>query len=91
MEIRHNGGRRHICSVSETDDKFGPYGALDLVDDVRDTRICTLAWGAASEPGERNSLTLRNQDPKYQVDVGTWNEHGVMGEVTVTVHEKVVE
>ena len=88
MGIRHNGGRRHICSVSETNSKFGPRGAIDLVDDVRDTRICTLAWGATMEPGEQNTLILRNQDPSYQVDIGNWNDHGVMGEVPVTVYER---
>lgn len=87
MGIRHNGGRRHICSVSETDSMSGPYGAVDLVDDVRDTRICTLAWHATMKPGERNTLALRNQSPRYQVDIGSWTDHGVMGEVPVTVYE----
>jgi hypothetical protein len=87
MSIRHNGGSREICSICEPGSMLGPSGAIDLVDDVRDTRICTLTWHATLKPGEHNSFLIRNQDPKYRVDIGKWNESGPIGEVPVSVSE----
>ncbi|THC88138.1 hypothetical protein EYZ11_012417 [Aspergillus tanneri] len=88
MSIRHNGGKRNICSCGETGSMSGPQGAIDLVDDVRDARICTLAWHASMEPGRRNSFTMHNQNPRYKVDIGNWNESGTMGDIPVTIGEK---
>jgi hypothetical protein len=65
----------------------GPQGSIDLVDDYRDVRICTLSWEATMQPGRRNSFVLRNLDPRYHVDVGKWNDSGVMGNVPVAVDE----
>lgn len=87
MSIRHNGGSREICSISEPGSMLGPSGAVDLVDDVRDTRICTLAWRATMKPGEQNSFLIRNHNPKYRVDIGKWNESGTIGDVPVSIGE----
>lgn len=65
----------------------GPQGSIDLVDDYRDVRICTLSWEATMQPGRRNSFVLRNLDSRYHVDVGEWNDSGVMGNVPVAVDE----
>jgi hypothetical protein len=88
MSIRHNGGSREICSISEPGSMLGPSGAVDLVDDVRDTRICTLTWRATMKPGEHNSFLIRNHNPNYRVDIGKWNESGTIGEVPVSIGEK---
>ncbi|KAF9883232.1 hypothetical protein FE257_003826 [Aspergillus nanangensis] len=87
MSIRHNGGRRDICSCSEPGAISGPQGAIDLVDDMTDARICTLTWSASLGPGTSNVFTMRNQNPGYKVEIGTWNESGPMGDVPVTISE----
>ncbi|QKX57673.1 uncharacterized protein TRUGW13939_04791 [Talaromyces rugulosus] len=85
--IRHNNGIRHICACGENGSISGPQGSFDLVDDLRDVRICTLTWAATMEPGRRNSFVARNVDPRYNVDVGKWNDSGIMGDVPVAVDE----
>ncbi|KAJ5682067.1 uncharacterized protein N7477_002007, partial [Penicillium maclennaniae] len=87
MSIRHNGGSREICSISEPGSMLGPSGAVDLVDDVRDVRICTLAWRATMKPGEHNSFLIRDHNPKYRVDIGEWNKSGTIGDVPVSIGE----
>lgn len=87
MSIRHGGGCREICSMSEPGSMLGPFGAIDLVDDVRDTRICTLTWRATTQPGEQNSILIRNHNPKYRVDIGKWKEFGTVGDVPVSIGE----
>lgn len=81
MVIRHNGGRRSICSMD------GSEGSVDLVDDVKDTKICSLAWRTSTRPGERNDFQKLNHDERYMVEIGDWNKSGTMGAVPVTVKE----
>ncbi|KAE8148752.1 aegerolysin type hemolysin [Aspergillus avenaceus] len=85
MAIRHNGGMRNVYSCGELGSMSGPQGTIDLIQDVSDERICTLAWSASMEPGSPNIFLTRNHNPKYKVEVGNWNEAGTMGEVPVTV------
>ncbi|KAH8690223.1 Asp hemolysin-like protein [Talaromyces proteolyticus] len=85
--VRHNGGRRSICSCGEAGSMSGTQGSLDLVDDVRDTKICTLTWRASMEPGKQNAFLTSNLNPRYQVDIGKWNRSGIMGEVPVSILE----
>jgi hypothetical protein len=40
------------------------------------------------EPGKRNMFMLRDQDPRYNVDIGKWNESGIMGKVPVTIRDE---
>lgn len=87
MSIRHNGGRRHVYSSGETGAMSGPQGMFDLTDPVTGARICTLAWSGFLEPGKRNMLMMRNHDERYDVEIGKWNEFGIMGEIPVTVRE----
>ncbi|PLN82181.1 Asp hemolysin-like protein [Aspergillus taichungensis] len=87
MSIRHNGGKRHVCSSGDIGSTTGPRGRIDLVDDVSDNRICTLAWSAFMEPGRPNQFMMRNHDPNYEVDIGDFNEFGTMGVVPVSVRE----
>ncbi|KAF7161075.1 hypothetical protein CNMCM5623_006752 [Aspergillus felis] len=88
MVIRHNGGLRHICSCGEEQGFKGLEGTIDLFDDVKDAKICTLAWNASMGPGKKNKFEMRNQDPRYNINIGNWNESGVMGTVPVTITEK---
>lgn len=80
--IRHNGGVRTVCSM------YGSQGSIDLVDDVKDTRICSLAWRASMEPGEPNEFKELNHNSKYTVEIGKWNETGTMGAIPVTIKEQ---
>ncbi|CAG7938072.1 unnamed protein product [Penicillium nalgiovense] len=82
MVIRHNGGIRSVCSMD------GSRGSIDLVDDVRDAKICNLTWRASPEGGERNEIEKLNQDTRYMVDIGSWNESGTVGSVLVTVKDQ---
>ncbi|KAE8349185.1 aegerolysin type hemolysin [Aspergillus coremiiformis] len=88
MIIRHNGGIRDVCSCGETDSMSGTQGTLDLYDDVKDTRICTLAWSAPMQSGRRNAFKKLNHNPQYTVDIGDWRESGTMGMVPVTVKDR---
>ncbi|RHZ55768.1 aegerolysin family protein [Aspergillus thermomutatus] len=88
MMIRHNGGMRHVCSCGEEKGFKGLQGTIDLVDDVKDARICTLAWNAPMEPGKTNMFMMRDHDPRYNIDIGKWNESGIMGKVPVTIREE---
>lgn len=85
MMIRHKGGMRHVCSSGEEAGFKGLQGAIDLVDDVQDSRICTLAWNAPMESGKKNMLMMRYRNPQYKVDIGKWNDSGVMGTVPITI------
>jgi hypothetical protein len=82
MVIRHNGGIRSVCSMD------GSEGSIDLVDDVRDAKICNLTWRASPEGGERNEIKKLNEDTRYMVDIGSWNESGTVGSVLVTVKDQ---
>lgn len=81
MVIRHNGGIRTICSM------HGSQGSIDLVNDVKDVRICSLSWRASMQPGEPNEFKTLNHDASYMVQIGTWNESGTMGVIPVTIKE----
>ncbi|GFF27396.1 asp-hemolysin [Aspergillus udagawae] len=85
MVIRHNGGLRHICSCGEEKGFKGLQGTIDLVDDVKNAKICTLAWNAPMEAGKKNMFMMRDQDPRYNINIGKWNESGIMGKVPVTI------
>ncbi|KAJ5199417.1 Aegerolysin [Penicillium cf. griseofulvum] len=80
--IRHNGGIRSICAMDASE------GSIDLVDDVRDKKICDLTWRASTQLEDRNEMMKLHQDPAYIVDVGNWNECGNMGWIPVTVKEQ---
>ena len=82
MVIRHNGGIRNVCSMYESQ------GSIDLVDDVRDAKICSLAWRASMHPEERNEFQKLNNDPRYTVEIGDWKDSGPMGVIPVTVKEQ---
>lgn len=82
MVIRHNGGIRTVCSM------YGSQGSIDLVDDVRDARICSLAWRASMQPGEQNEFNKLHHDTRYMVEIGRWNESGTMGAIPVTIKEQ---
>ena len=82
MVIRHNGGIRSVCSMD------GSQGSIDLVDDVRDAKICNLTWRVSPEGGERNEIKKLNHDTRYMVDIGNWNESGTVGSVLVTVKDQ---
>jgi len=82
MVIRHNGGIRTICSMD------GSKGSIDLVNDVKDKRICSLSWKASMQPGEPNEFKKLNHDASYMVEIGTWNESGTMGVIPVTIKEQ---
>ena len=88
MIIRHNGGIRDICSCGETDSMSGTQGTFDLMDDVKDARICTLAWSAPMQTGRRNMFKMLNHNSKYKVDIGDWQESGTMGTVTVAIKDE---
>ncbi|KAM0115080.1 hypothetical protein ACP6JC_008365 [Aspergillus fumigatus] len=88
MIIRHNGGLRHVCSCGEEKGFKGLQGTIDLIDDVKDAKICTLEWNAPMEPGKRNTFMLRDQDPRYHIDIGQWNESGILGKVPVTISDE---
>jgi hypothetical protein len=79
MVIRHNGGMRSICSTN------GSEGSVDLVDDVKDARICSLAWRASTQPGERIDLKKLNHNERYMVEIGNRNESGT---IPVTIKEQ---
>lgn len=78
MVIRHNGGVRTICSTD------GSEGSVDLVDDVKDARICSLAWRAATQPGQHIDFKKLNEDERYMVEIGKWNGSGT---IPVTIKE----
>ncbi|KOS48091.1 hypothetical protein ACN38_g890 [Penicillium nordicum] len=82
MVIRHNGGIRTICSMD------GSRGHLDLVDDVRDAKICSLAWKASTQFAAPNEIKKLDQDERYVVDIGNWHETVTTGRVPVTVKEQ---
>ncbi|BAE58620.1 aegerolysin type hemolysin [Aspergillus flavus] len=88
MIIRHNGGIREVCSCGETDSMSGTQGTIDLIDDVKDTRICTLAWSAPMQSGRKNRFSMLNHDPRYKVDIGKWQESGTMGTVNVAIKDE---
>ncbi|KAB8074936.1 aegerolysin type hemolysin [Aspergillus leporis] len=88
MIIRHNGGRRDICACGDMGSMSGTQGAIDLIDDVKDAKICTLAWSAPMGTGRRNRFTKLDHNTNYTVDIGDWNESGTMGMVPVTVKEQ---
>jgi hypothetical protein len=62
-------------------------GHLDLVDDVRDAKICSLTWRASTQFGEPNEIKKLDQDERYVVDIGSWNETVTTGRVPVTIKE----
>jgi hypothetical protein len=80
--IRHNGGIRSICAMDASE------GSIDLVDDVRDRKICDLTWRASTQLEDRNEMMKLHHDPRYIVDIGDWNECGNMGWIPVTVKEQ---
>ena len=82
MVIRHNGGIRSVCSMD------APHGSIDLVDDVRDARICSLTWRTSTHVGERNEIKKLHEDKRYMVEIGDWNEAGAMGWIPITVKEQ---
>jgi hypothetical protein len=88
MIIRHNGGRRSICVCGENDSTSEAEGSIDLVDDVKDARICSLTWRASMQPGERNEFKKINHDTRYTVEIGDWNESGAMGMIPVTIRDR---
>lgn len=88
MIIRHNGGRRSICFCGEAGALYGAQGSIDLVDDLKGARICSLIWRAAMYPGEKNDFKKLNQDARYSVEIGKWNKSGVMGEIPVSIEEQ---
>ncbi|KAB8238285.1 hypothetical protein ETB97_011460 [Aspergillus alliaceus] len=88
MMIRHNGGIRDVCSCGEPGDMSGTQGTLDLYDDVKDDRICTLSWSAPMQSGRQNMFIMRNRNPKYAVDIGDWSKTGTMGTVSVAVKDQ---
>ena len=67
---------------------YGSQGSIDLVDDVKDMRICSLSWRASMQPGEPNEFKKLNHDASYMVEIGKWNESGTMGAVPVTIKEQ---
>jgi hypothetical protein len=67
---------------------YGSQGSIDLVDDVKDIRICSLSWRASMQPGSSNEFKKFNDDASYTVEIGTWNESGTMGVVPVTIKER---
>ncbi|KAJ5534922.1 hypothetical protein N7527_001176 [Penicillium freii] len=81
MVIRHNGGIRTVCSMD------GSRGHLDLVDDVRDAKICSLSWKASTQYAAPNEIKKLDQDERYVVDIGSWEETVTTGRVPVTVKE----
>ena len=81
MVIRHNGGIRTVCSMD------GSRGHLDLVDDVRDAKICSLSWKASTQYAAPNEIKKLDQDERYVVDIGSWKETVTTGRVPVTVKE----
>jgi hypothetical protein len=85
MVIRHNGGRRSICIRGDTDSVSEAEGSIDLIDDITDARICSLAWRASMQPGKRNEFEKMNHDPRYTVNVGEWSKSGAMGTIPVTI------
>lgn len=87
MIIRHNGGRRSICVCGEADSMSETQGSIDLVDDVKDARICSLTWKASMQPGGQNEFKKINHDKRYSVDIGNWNQTGAMGMIPVTVND----
>ncbi|KGO75016.1 Aegerolysin [Penicillium italicum] len=82
MVIRHNGGIRSICAMDASE------GSIDLVDDVRDAKICNLTWRASTQLEDRNEIMKLHHDPRYIVNIGSWNESGNMGWIPVTVKEQ---
>lgn len=82
MVVRHKGGVRSICCMDESQ------GSVDLVDDVKDKKICSLSWRASTQPGESNEFKTLNQDSDYVVEIGKWNHSGTMGEIPVTISER---
>lgn len=89
MIIRHNGGRRSICFCGEEGSLYGAQGSVDLVDDLKGVRICTLIWRAAMYRGERNEFRKLNQNTRYKVDIGRWNQSGVLGDIPVIIEEQI--
>lgn len=87
MVIRHNGGRRSICIRGDTDSVSEAQGSLDLIDDITDARICSLAWSASMKPGKQNEFGKMNHDSRYTVDVGNWSKSGAMGTIPVTIKQ----
>lgn len=87
MVIRHNGGRRSICIRGDRDSVSEAQGSIDLIDDITDARICSLAWNASMQPGKRNEFETMNQDNRYTVDVGNWSKSGAMGTIPVTIKQ----
>ena len=81
MVIRHNGGMRTVCSMDSS------RGHLDLVDDIRDAKICSLAWRAPTQFREPNEIKKLDQDERYVVEIGSWNETVTTGRVPVTIKE----
>jgi hypothetical protein len=67
---------------------YGAQGSVDLVDDFKDERICTLIWRTAMYMGEKNDFKKLNQNTRYKVDIGRWNKVGVMGDILITIEEK---
>lgn len=88
MIIRHNGGKRSVCFFGKAGSLYGAQGSVDLVDDLKGARICTLIWRAAMYPGERNEFKKLNQDARYTIEIGRWNEFGIMGAIPVTIEER---
>ncbi|KAJ5807813.1 hypothetical protein N7474_009082 [Penicillium riverlandense] len=87
MVIRHNGGRRSICICGDTESVGEAEGSIDLIDDITDARICSLAWRASTQPGKGNQFEKTNQDTRYTVDVGNWSKSGAMGTIPVTIKQ----
>jgi hypothetical protein len=67
---------------------YGAQGSVDLVDDFKNARICTLIWRTAVHIGEKNDFKKLNQNTSYKVDIGRWNEVGVMGHIPITIEEQ---
>lgn len=88
LVIRHSGGRRDISSCGEMGSMSGTRGTIDLYDDTRDTRICTLYWSASVAPERRNEFLKLNHDMRYTVNIGYWNESGTLGFIPVTIKEQ---
>lgn len=82
MIVRHKGGVRSICCMD------GSEGSVDLIDDFKDKKICSLSWKAPTQPGEENEFKTTNQDADYLVEIGNWNHSGTMGEVPVTIKDR---
>ncbi|KAJ5286608.1 hypothetical protein N7478_002294, partial [Penicillium angulare] len=80
--IHHNSSIQTVYSI------YKSQGYIDLVNDIRDIKIYSLAWGSSIEPREPNKFKKLNHNSSYIIKISKWNRASTIGAVPITIKEQ---